>query len=177
MDKDESQNVSRETFPEVKSDSEVSDLAVSTYERLRSKINPYFRARRREQKVSGSLPFASGRDPEALGQVLQNITEERGWNEQLDQEDLIAAWPKFVGEEISAQTLPKSFQDGVLFIECRSTAWATQLRLIRTRLISHLQTEFPHSGIENIRFIQPSAPSWKKGMRTVPGRGPRDTYG
>ncbi|MDP4886606.1 MAG: DUF721 domain-containing protein, partial [Aquiluna sp.] len=27
------------------------------------------------------------------------------------------------------------------------------------------------------RFIGPSAPSWKKGPRSVPGRGPRDTYG
>ena len=33
------------------------------------------------------------------------------------------------------------------------------------------------AGIESIRFLAPNAPSWKSGPRSVPGRGPRDTYG
>ena len=31
--------------------------------------------------------------------------------------------------------------------------------------------------VSEIRFVGPTAPSWKKGPRSVPGRGPRDTYG
>ena len=36
---------------------------------------------------------------------------------------------------------------------------------------------FPDAGIESVRFEGPNAPSWKRGPRTIPGRGPRDTYG
>ena len=32
-------------------------------------------------------------------------------------------------------------------------------------------------GVETIRFQGPDAPTWKRGPRSVPGRGPRDTYG
>ncbi|MGB4918016.1 MAG: DUF721 domain-containing protein, partial [Propionicimonas sp.] len=31
--------------------------------------------------------------------------------------------------------------------------------------------------VERVVVVGPSAPSWKKGKRSVPGRGPRDTYG
>ena len=33
------------------------------------------------------------------------------------------------------------------------------------------------AGIETVRFIGPDTPSWKRGPRAIPGRGPRDTYG
>ena len=36
---------------------------------------------------------------------------------------------------------------------------------------------FPEAGVDAIRFIGPDVPSWKWGPRTIPGRGPRDTYG
>ena len=35
----------------------------------------------------------------------------------------------------------------------------------------------PEAGVDGIRFIGPDVPSWKWGPRTIPGRGPRDTYG
>ena len=35
----------------------------------------------------------------------------------------------------------------------------------------------PQAGVESIRVSGPDAPTWKRGPRTVQGRGPRDTYG
>ena len=31
--------------------------------------------------------------------------------------------------------------------------------------------------VTRLRVVGPTAPNWKKGPRTVRGRGPRDTYG
>jgi len=31
--------------------------------------------------------------------------------------------------------------------------------------------------VTRVLVVGPEAPNWKKGRRSVPGRGPRDTYG
>jgi predicted nucleic acid-binding Zn ribbon protein len=48
---------------------------------------------------------------------------------------------------------------------------------MKLQVLTTLQTAFPTLELIDIRFIGPDAPSWKKGQRSVPGRGPRDTYG
>jgi predicted nucleic acid-binding Zn ribbon protein len=45
------------------------------------------------------------------------------------------------------------------------------------QIAEKISAQFPELEIKNISFIGPDAPSWKKGSRSVPGRGPRDTYG
>jgi predicted nucleic acid-binding Zn ribbon protein len=67
--------------------------------------------------------------------------------------------------------------DGVLLVRCDSTAWATQLSLMRTQISDRIAKDFPDAGVESLRFLGPNTPSWNHGRRTVAGRGPRDTYG
>ena len=65
----------------------------------------------------------------------------------------------------------------MLAVRCDSTAWATQLRLMRTQITTEIANRFPDAGIQSVRFDGPNAPTWKRGPRSIPGRGPRDTYG
>jgi predicted nucleic acid-binding Zn ribbon protein len=51
------------------------------------------------------------------------------------------------------------------------------LRLMRADLLRSLLEKFPEAGITELSIRAPGAPSWKHGRRSVPGRGPRDTYG
>ena len=51
------------------------------------------------------------------------------------------------------------------------------LGLMRTDLLTRILDRYPGAGVEMIRFQGPDAPTWKRGPRSVPGRGPRDTYG
>ena len=67
--------------------------------------------------------------------------------------------------------------DGTLTIQCDSTAWAKNLQFMRAHILTQIVTRFPDAGVEQVRFVGPDAPTWKWGPRTVPGRGPRDTYG
>ena len=72
---------------------------------------------------------------------------------------------------------PVAFSEGTLTVQADSTAWAKQLQLMRAHILSEIVRRFPDAGCPVIRFIGPDVPSWKWGPRTIPGRGPRDTYG
>ena len=50
----------------------------------------------------------------------------------------------------------------MLHVRCDSTAWATQLRLMRTQIVTEIASRFPGAGIETIRF---------QGRTPPPGNG------
>ncbi|MDN4613492.1 DciA family protein [Leifsonia sp. F6_8S_P_1B] len=136
------------------------------------------RARRQaEEKPGESKPFGAGRDPRGIGDVMDALTVQLGWTPQLAQSDLLEQWRELAGEETARHAVPDAITDGVLVVRCESTAWATQLRMMRSELLVRIGERFPEAGIESIRFQGPDAPSWKRGPRSIPGRGPRDTYG
>ena len=126
---------------------------------------------------SPSQPFGTGREPRGIADVLATVTTEMGWSSPLAQSELMTAWPDMVGEELAAHSDPVSIDDGTLTVQCDSTAWATQLRLMRGTVTTTIVQRYPDAGIQSVRFLAPNAPSWKRGPRSVPGRGPRDTYG
>lgn len=134
--------------------------------------------RRRDRRASEpSQPFDPGRDPRGLGDVLDAVSTRMGWTEALAKSDLLLDWATIVGAETAAHSTPVSIEEGTLVVRCDSTAWATQLRLMRTQITTRIVLEYPDAGVTGVRFEGPNAPSWKRGMRTIPGRGPRDTYG
>lgn len=122
-------------------------------------------------------PFGTGRDPRELGSIVDALTSELGWNSQLSQSELMLGWADVVGEETSRHATPDAIADGVLMVGCSSSAWAAQLRTMANQLVTEITLRFPDAGIRSIRFRGPDAPSWKRGPRSIPGRGPRDTYG
>ena len=136
------------------------------------------RAKRRDDRdPSASQPFGKGRDPHGLGDVVDALTSQLGWTSSLAQSDLLAGWLELAGEETAKHAVPDGISDGVLTVRCESTAWATQLRIMRSDLLVRIAERFPQADIQSIRFQGPDAPSWKRGPRSIPGRGPRDTYG
>ena len=135
-------------------------------------------ARKRAHKEPGSsAAFGVGRDAHGLGDVLTALTARLGWNSPLAQSDLLASWVAIAGQETADHSQPVSIEEGVLSVKCDSTAWATQLRLMRSQLLSKIIAQYPDAAIVAVRFEGPGAPSWKRGLRSIPGRGPRDTYG
>ncbi|MGX5769929.1 DUF721 domain-containing protein [Microbacterium trichothecenolyticum] len=152
---------------------------ISTYLRLRG-LEPSarsYRKRRRRTADDDNIPFAPGRDPRGVGDVLADLTREAGWDPQLAREDVVRAWDQVAGEDTAKHTRPVAFSDGTLTIRADSTAWAKQLQLMRAQILSEIVRRYPEAGVDAVRFIGPDVPSWKWGPRTIPGRGPRDTYG
>lgn len=135
------------------------------------------RKRARASREETTTPFGGGRDPRGLDAVLDKLTTSMGWTSPLAKSELLVAWPKLVGDEVAAHAEPVTVEDGLLTVRCDSTAWAQQLRAMRMTVLAHIDEQHPAAGIESIRFLGPDTPSWKRGPRAIPGRGPRDTYG
>jgi len=147
----------------------MKELFTGTASRRRTRVRP--------DEVGGSKPFTAGRDPRGLGDVVDALASQLGWTSALAQSDLLEGWRELAGEETAKHAVPDAITDGVLVVRCESTAWATQLRMMRSELLVRIGERFPDADIQSIRFQGPDAPTWKRGPRSIPGRGPRDTYG
>ncbi|WP_404430196.1 DciA family protein [Microbacterium lacus] len=152
---------------------------VATYLRLRG-LQPSartYRRRKRTRDDDENAPFTPGRDPRGVGDVLAAMTRDAGWEPQLAREDVVNAWAEVAGDNTAQHTHPVAFQGGTLTVQADSTAWAKQLQLMRSQILTEIIRRFPAAGVDTVRFIGPDVPSWKWGPRAIPGRGPRDTYG
>lgn len=129
----------------------------------------------RRRRWSG--PGSDLRDPQPLGRIASRIAVDRGWNTRLANGQVFGQWARLVGEEVAEHAQPVALKDGELTVRASSTAWATQLRLLQGQLIAKIAAGVGHGVVKRMRIHGPTAPSWRKGLRHVPGRGPRDTYG
>ena len=130
-----------------------------------------------KKKLNRSKPFDPGRDPIAAKASIDGLFEDFRWESQLEEAELFIRWADVVGEINAKNSQPESLNNSRLLVRCKSTAWATQLRLMQQQILERIAQEFKDLKVESIAFVGPDAPSWKKGSRSVPGRGPRDTYG
>ncbi|KAB1645215.1 DUF721 domain-containing protein [Gulosibacter chungangensis] len=134
---------------------------------------------RKKQEATAEEQFAFGphRDPIGMSDLLQGLFREYNWQGQLEQAKVINEWAELAGHQTAQHAQPLYVEEGKLVVQCDSTAWATQLRSIRSTIIGRIHEQMPEAGIDEIQFLNPGAPSWKRGPRSIPGRGPRDTYG
>ncbi|MFJ8833234.1 DUF721 domain-containing protein [Micromonospora aurantiaca] len=131
-----------------------------------------------EKRLRGySGPGPDPRDPQPLGVVLDKLMKARGWQKPAAEATVFGAWEKVVGPEVAQHSRPVKLEDGELTVEARSTAWATQLRLLAGSLLQQIAREVGHNVVRKLHIHGPAAPSWSRGPRRVRGRGPRDTYG
>ena len=141
-------------------------------------MKPRRRRTRRGIEAGGGTPFASGRDPELLGDQIEKMIADRGWQADVAAGSVMSRWPDIVGEQVAGHSEPVAYEDGVLTVRADSTAWATQLRLLTSTILGRLAEDVGPETVVELRVVGPSAPSWRKGPRRAPGmRGPRDTYG
>lgn len=152
-------------------------LTVATYLRLRGlKPNKTYR-RRIRLTDDDNQPFTKGRDPKPLGLALDAFAKQAGWEQTLSREDLALKWAEIVGEASALQSTPVGISGSTLIVKCKSNAWMKELNNLRGHIVTKIINDHPDAEINDVRFLGPDAPSWKWGPRSVPGRGPRDTYG
>lgn len=133
----------------------------------------------KKQEATAEEQFAFGphRDPIGTSDLLNSLFRQHNWEAPLAQATVINDWAKLAGEQTAQHAQPLHVSEGKLVVQCDSTAWATQLRSIRSTILATIRERVPDAGIDEIQFLNPGAPSWKRGPRSIPGRGPRDTYG
>lgn len=160
--------------------SEKKDFAVEFYFAMRQAVTgrpTKDQKRIAEKKTKRSQPFEAGRDPVSASSSIDALLDDFRWQSQLQEAELFIRWREIVGEINANNSAPESLNHKKLVVRCKSTAWATELRLMQATILERISAEFADLEIKSISFIGPDAPSWKKGARSVAGRGPRDTYG
>ncbi|WP_104105089.1 DciA family protein [Nocardioides sp. 616] len=131
--------------------------------------------RRVRPRSSGAHP--DDRDPQLLGSALDRLVTNHGWAFDLQVQGVFARWSELVGAEVGAHCTPETLTEGKLVVRTDSTAWATQLRMLAPTVVRRLNEELGDGTVAIIEVLGPNLPSWKKGLRSTRGRGPRDTYG
>jgi len=153
-----------------------SDEPIKAYEALRS-VFTGVKKRSKKRGPDVDEAFSPGRDPLHMSDAFKELTGNLGWDASLAEAKMFVDWPMLVGEGVADHAQPVAVENGKLIIQASSSAWATQLRLMRHELMVVLAEKLPEVPIDSITVLAPGAPSWKNGPRSVPGRGPRDTYG
>lgn len=125
---------------------------------------------------------ADGRDPLPLGAAINRLITERGWETPAAVGGVMGRWPQIVGEDLANHCVPLKYDDDpderVLTVQCDSTAWATQLRLLAPRLVARLNEDLGHGTVRLIKVLGPGGPQRTYGRLRAPGSvGPGDTYG
>jgi predicted nucleic acid-binding Zn ribbon protein len=135
---------------------------------------------RRRRGTAGHAPAVvpgAGRDPQPLADTMDRLTAQLGWNQSLQVGGVVGRWREVVGDQIADHCQPETFADGALVVRADSTAWATQIRLLIPQLERRIAEEVGDGAVTSIQVLGPGGPTWRKGPRSVRGRGPRDTYG
>lgn len=122
-------------------------------------------------------PARRSGDPQKFGAAISELINDRGWSEEMAVGSIMGRWESVVGQDLARHVTPTSFKEGILYLTAESTAWATEVRLLAPNLLRQLAREIGDGVVHRIEVAGPVAPSWRKGLRRAPGRGPRDTYG
>ncbi len=156
------------------------DVAVEFYYRMRAAITgrkDRDTKRREKSQRQSSRPFDEGRAPKTLANTMDALIQNFGWQSKVAEAELFSNWKELVGDRVAESSFPEDLSKGILTVRCKSTAWATQLRLMGNDILVKIGERLPDLEVKELRFIGPQAPSFKRGFRTVQGRGPRDTFG
>ncbi|MGV8979232.1 MAG: DUF721 domain-containing protein [Cellulomonas sp.] len=122
-------------------------------------------------------PGRDGRDPQPVADTLARLLRDRGWVQEVSVGGVIGRWRDVMGDQIADHCEPETFDGGILTVRTDSTAWATQVRLLVPQLLRRLADDVGEDVVREIHVVGPAGPGFKRGPRSVPGRGPRDTWG
>ena len=161
----------------------VEDAAASALTRARANaakkgIRPGMKPRRKRRWQPQGVLSTGGRDPHTIGDQVERLMGDRGWQVDVAAGSVMGRWSEIVGSQVAEHCEPVTFEEGVLSVRADSTAWATQIRLLSSSLLGRIAESVGPDVVHELRVHGPSAPSWSRGLRrTSDGRGPRDTYG
>ncbi len=87
-----------------------------------------------------------------MGDFLPKMFKRKNINLDIIDFQILNAWHKAVGPQISAQTAPFKFKNKTIFINVSTPAWLQQLRFMKQEIMDKVNSEFKGGGITNIHF-------------------------
>lgn len=121
----------------------------------------------------------SYRDPKSMHDLIKPTIGRFGWAEDFAVGSVMNNWHEIVGPTVAERTRPVAFdkKKRELVIECDSTAWTTQLRLMKPQILKAIERLAGEQIVKDLKIEGPNLGPRRKGRYKVQGRGPRDDYG
>lgn len=121
----------------------------------------------------------SYRDPKKASDLLSQIVQRQGWSKKMSVGQIMNAWPELVGDKIAEHCEPVRYhaEQQRLIIQCDSTSWATQLRLMQQRILQNIARKVGNDVVATVEIRGPHNRVRSPGRLRVKGRGPRDDFG
>lgn len=95
---------------------------------------------------------SGGRGAYRVGELLPRVLKELGVSGELASREALAAWDTLVGEHISAVTRPTAVSRGVLFVRVASSAWLSELQMMKHDILRRLNAGRSEWRIRRIVF-------------------------
>jgi len=90
---------------------------------------------------------------QVLKNVLPHISQQRGWEEQLDLHSVFVRWHELLGCEITQHCQPLKIVKKVLWVEVENSAWLQQFQFQTVVLLEILNKSLRISKIKGLRFV------------------------
>jgi predicted nucleic acid-binding Zn ribbon protein len=108
-------------------------------------------------------PEKGHHDPERVGDLLPGLFERLGIAGELAAQESLVRWAAVVGERIAGVTKPSGVSAGVLFVEVRSSAWLSELNLMRHEILRRLNAGRGDGRVERLVFtLSEGAPGMER---------------
>jgi len=95
----------------------------------------------------------SSRRPALVASVLQDVLEKHGVTKQIERIGVLELWPEIVGQQLADVTRAKGVEESALFVEVRSSAWLTELSMMKDEFLERVNDRLGDAAIERIVFV------------------------
>ncbi len=89
---------------------------------------------------------------QGLDRVLPQLSQQRGWEEQLDLHSIFIRWHELIDRETAAHCQPLKIVKKVLWVEVENSAWLQQLQFQTVVLLKILNKSLRISRLKGLRF-------------------------
>jgi predicted nucleic acid-binding Zn ribbon protein len=135
---------------------------------------PTVEARRRRPSRGGR---GRREDPQPLAAAIDGLLADHGWRTAAAVGSVFGRWDQIVGPQLAAHTRPERFTDGEVLVTADSTAWATQLRYLASKLVRRLNEELGDGTVRRVIVRGPAQPRQPGPLRVRGSRAPKGDYG
>ena len=89
---------------------------------------------------------------QGLAGLLPQLSQQRGWEEQLDLHSIFIRWYELIDRETAAHCKPLKIIKKVLWVEVENSAWLQQLQFQTVILLEVLNKSLRISQLKGLRF-------------------------
>ena len=90
--------------------------------------------------------------PRPLGEVLKEVIDELGVQEEIDEARVIETWAAVAGAKINEVTESAWMKDSTLYVKITSAAWRQELHMNRRKWRDRLNGELGADLVDEINF-------------------------